>query len=116
MNERLRYLRKFLELSQEDFATKLGITGGGISKLEKGERNFTEQMIRSICREFNVDYIWLTTGEGEMFTNIPDTILDELVIQYNLDDLDKSIIQEYLNLDSKDRNVIKTYIQNVFIK
>lgn len=114
MNERLKYLRKSLNLSQEEFGKKLGITGGGISKLEKGERNFTEQMIKSICREFNVDYIWFTTGEGEMLSNIPETILDELVIEYNLDELDKDLIESYLKLDENSRSVLKNYLKNIF--
>ena len=69
MNERLNLLRKTLNISQEEFGKRLGVTGASISRLEKGERNITEQMIKSICREFNVDYIWLTTGEGEMFVD-----------------------------------------------
>ena len=60
MNERLNLLRKTLNISQEEFGKRLGVTGASISRLEKGERNITEQMIKSICREFNVDYIWLT--------------------------------------------------------
>ena len=67
MNERLKEIRKTLSLSQEAFAKKLGITGAGISKIESGDRNLTEQMILSICREFNVSEAWLRNGTGEMF-------------------------------------------------
>lgn len=38
MNERLKRIRKELDLSQEEFGKRLGITGGGISKLEKGRK------------------------------------------------------------------------------
>lgn len=72
MHERLRDLRKTLKLSQDSFGEKIGMSGGGISLLEKGKRNFTDQNIKAICREFGVDYIWLTTGEGEMFANSDD--------------------------------------------
>ena len=37
MNERIKVLRKKLNLSQESFGERLGITGGGISKLESGQ-------------------------------------------------------------------------------
>lgn len=67
MNERLKEIRKTLSLSQESFAKKLGITGAGISKIESGDRNLTEQMILAICREFNVSEEWLRNGTGEMF-------------------------------------------------
>ncbi len=70
MNERVRMIRKSLLLSQEAFGSKLGVTGPGISKIESGDRNLTEQMMLSIIREFNVNEEWLRTGEGEMFVQI----------------------------------------------
>ena len=84
MNERLKELRKYLNLSQKVFAEKLGITDSGLSNLESGKRNLTEQMIISICREFNVNRAWLVEGVGDMFTNLPETILDELALQFEL--------------------------------
>lgn len=78
MNDRLNLLRKTLKISQEEFGKRLGVTGASISRLEKGERNITEQMVKSICREFNVDYIWLTTGEGEMFIDSDDDIIETI--------------------------------------
>lgn len=65
--ERVKEVRKTLGLTLEKFGEKIGVTKTAISRIEKSERNLTEQMIKSICREFNVDYIWLTTGEGKMF-------------------------------------------------
>lgn len=70
MNERVRMIRKSLLLSQEAFGSKLGVTGPGISKIESGDRNLTEQMMLSIIREFNVNEEWLRTGEGEMFVQV----------------------------------------------
>ena len=64
MNERLKKIRKSLSLSQEAFGAKLGVTGPGISKIESGDRNLTEQMTLSVIREFNVNENWLRTGEG----------------------------------------------------
>lgn len=65
--ERIKEVRKALGFTLEKFGNKIGVTKTAISRIEKGERGCTEQMTKSICREFNVDYIWLTTGEGEMF-------------------------------------------------
>lgn len=67
MKTRLKQLRKQLGLSQQEFGKALGVSNTAISKLENGENNVTDQMTKLICREFNVDYIWLTTGKGEMF-------------------------------------------------
>lgn len=73
MNERLRTLRKKLGMTLNEFGEKLGVTGTAISRIEKGNRNFTEQMVISVCREFNVNEEWLRTGEGEMFVKLdPD--------------------------------------------
>ncbi|MDU3181839.1 MAG: helix-turn-helix transcriptional regulator [Lachnospiraceae bacterium] len=64
MNERLKLLRKKLGLSQEAFGSRLGVTGPGISKIESGDRNLTEQMTLSIIREFSVNENWLRNGTG----------------------------------------------------
>ena len=65
--ERVKEVRKSLNLTLDKFGEKLGVGKTAISNIEKGKRDLTEQMTKSICREFNVDYIWLTTGEGKMF-------------------------------------------------
>ena len=70
--ERIKDVRNSLGLTLEKFGEKLGVTKTAISRLEKGERSLTEQMTKSICREFSVDYMWLTTGEGEMFVETDD--------------------------------------------
>lgn len=65
--ERVRELRQSLSLTLEKFGQKIGVGKSTISDIENNRRSLTEHMTKSICREFNVDYIWLTTGEGEMF-------------------------------------------------
>lgn len=117
MKERLKNLREnYLNLNQDEFGKRIGLTRSAICNYENGSRKISEQTIKLICSEFNVDYLWLKEGIGDMFTNIPETIIDELVIQYDLDDLDKNIIQEYLKLDTKDRTVLKNYLKNIFNK
>lgn len=67
LNTRIKELRKFLNLSQEEFGARLGVTNAAISRLESGARGATEQILLSIKREFGASYLWLTTGEGSMF-------------------------------------------------
>lgn len=69
MNERLKDLRKALKLNQEELGKRLGLIKSTISKLESGNSKITEQTIKLICKQFNVDYMWLTTGDREMFNN-----------------------------------------------
>lgn len=72
MNERIRKLRKFLNLSQTEFGNRIGVKQGSIASYESGARMPLDSIIVSICREFNVNKEWLETGEGEMFVKIPE--------------------------------------------
>lgn len=113
MNKRIKELRKYMGLSQEEFGNRLGISKSAISKIEKGDFEPAQRTIKAICREFNVSYAWLVDGKGEMFSNIPETILDELIDEYDLDFLDKKIIKKYLELTSDERNAIKKYLKSL---
>lgn len=96
--DRIKEIRKELDLTLEKFGEKLGVGKTAISKLEKNERNLTEQMAKAICREYNVNYDYLVYGDGEMFDNLPQTILDELCMQYDLSDFDRMLIEMYVRL------------------
>lgn len=113
MNSRLKGIRKALRLTQKEFAARLGITDSGISRLEKGQNQLTDQLIRAICREYKVNYEYLKNGIGEMFVEVPQTVVDELCEQYDLDDFDRIMLQEYLKMDEASRNVLKTYIRKI---
>lgn len=67
VGERIKKVRKEMDLTQQVFCSKIGLKRNSISLVESGKRNISDQAIKSICREFNVDEIWLRTGEGEMF-------------------------------------------------
>lgn len=111
MNERLKKLRKYLNLSQKLFAEKIGITDSGLSNLESGKRNLTEQTIISICREFNVNRAWLVEGVGDMFTNLPETILDELALQFDLTDEEKDLVADFCNFPKEYRAIIMNWLK-----
>lgn len=103
MNERLKLLRKTLKLSQDAFAERIGMKGSSISLLESGGRNITEQVIKSICREFNVDYIWLTTGDGEMFVDADDDFIERIDrIMVGEDDARKNLFKALLDASDED--------------
>ena len=67
LNERVKQLRKTLDLTMEKFGDRLGVKKNSISQIESGKNSLTEQMIKSICREFDVDEEWLRNGTGSMF-------------------------------------------------
>ena len=77
-NERVEEVRKTLGLTLEKFGDRLGIKKAAVSKIEKGENSLTDANIKAICREFSVDYMWLTTGEGEMFVETDDDFFERI--------------------------------------
>lgn len=73
MNERIKALRKRLGLTQQAFADRLKIARGNIGAYEVGKNAPSDAVISLICKEFNVNEIWLRTGEGgddNMFTKV----------------------------------------------
>lgn len=65
--ERVKTVRKSLGLTLEKFGEKLGVQKNAISAIENGRNSLTDQMIKSICREYGVREEWLRSGEGEPF-------------------------------------------------
>ena len=116
MHERVMNLRNHLKMSQEEFGKKIGLTRFTISNLESGKRNITERVIADICREYRVNESWLRTGEGEMFREDDASILGELVSKYDLDDLDRRIVESYLKLPPAPRAVIKRFIAGLAVE
>lgn len=104
--EHVKEIRKALGLTLEKFGEKVGVGKTAISNIEKGNRNLTEQMIKSICREFNVNEEWLRTGTGEMFVSLTR---NELIADFMTDLLKeeeesfrKRLIEAFAGLDSSD--------------
>ena len=80
MNNRIRLIRKHFRLTMEEFGKRLGVTKSAISKMENGSYSVTDQMVLSICREFNVSRSWLLDGVGKMLIDISrDTEIADFV-------------------------------------
>lgn len=102
-NERVKEIRKTLGLTLEKFGERIGVTRGSMSNIENGNRNLTEQMTKSICREFSVDYMWLTTGEGEMFIDTDDDFIERIDrIMAGEDEARKNLFKFMLELSDED--------------
>ena len=113
MNERIKELRKNLNLTMEKFGIRLGVGKTAISKLENGERNLTDLMFKSICREFNVNEEWLRTGKGEMFVSNTGNELDALVKKYNLSHGVYIFIEKLINSRPETQNAIVEFVKEV---
>ena len=110
MNERILLLRKTLKLTQKQFSSQIGISHGTLSDIEKNKIPIQERHIILICRVFNVNETWLTTGQGDMFIK-PNIDFSEFfsiyesltpVLQNFLLNVAKELLQAQNNLNIKE--------------
>lgn len=113
MNERIKKIRKSLDMTQEAFASKIGLKQNSIALIESGKRNISSQAILAICREFNVREEWIRTGTGEMFKPAPTDILDELSYKYDLTNADYVMIEKFVNTRPEIRKEIFNFFNEV---
>ncbi|MDO4470502.1 MAG: helix-turn-helix transcriptional regulator [Bacillota bacterium] len=103
--ERVKKIRKEKELTLEKFGERVGVTKQTISRIENGINSLTEQMIISICREFDINEEWLRSGSGEMETEITkeDYIVDFVskILKSQDDSFKKRYISMLSRLDEK---------------
>lgn len=122
MNEgtRVRELRKELKLTLEKFGDPLGVGKTAISKIENGERGLTDQMIISICREYDVNETWLRTGEGEMF--IPMTRDEQIeafmgdVLRSETPDFRRRLIAALAKMNEKEWELLEAKLEEIMDK
>ncbi len=79
MNERLKRLRRTLNLTQQQFADRLNVGRNNIAGYETGKRSPSDAAIALICREFSVSTQWLREGIGEMFI---EQTQDEQIVSF----------------------------------
>lgn len=111
-NERLKKLRKTLDLTQQEFADKIGIKRNTMAQYEIGRNEPIDAVIISICREFNVNESWLRSGEGEMFNSSDDeyiAIIDRIMASENK--FAKNIFKTFAAFDEADWNALNKMIE-----
>lgn len=70
LKDRIKKLRRELDLTQQEFADKIGISRGNIGAYEVGKNAPSDAVISLICTKFNVNENWLRHGNGEMFAEL----------------------------------------------
>lgn len=118
MNERIRKLRKALNLTMEKFGERLGVKRNTVSQWETGTNSVTDQMFKSICREYNVNESWLRDDIGEMF-RIPEDETAALVSDL-LEDADDEfykmvldVVRTYQQLQPDSRKVLENFCRQL---
>lgn len=113
LGERIKKLRKALDLTQQEFADQIGSKRNTIATYEMGRTEPSAAVVSLVCTKFNVNETWLRTGEGEMFVQRSND--DELAqvfssIAASDDELIKRIIRAYWRLDDKEKAAVKKLI------
>lgn len=70
VGERIKKARKTLDLTQQEFADRIGSKRNTVATYEMGRSAPSAAVLSLISREFNVSETWLRTGEGEMFHQV----------------------------------------------
>lgn len=115
VNDRVKQIRKTENLTLEKFGEKLGVTKTAISKIELGNRNVTDQMIKSICREFNICEEWLRNGTGPMNPEIDEDVeYGQICAELGITDKRaKQIIINYGKFSDEDKELFWSFIDRL---
>ena len=122
MDERIKKLRKLLNLTQEDFASKIGLSRNFIAQIELKKKKPSDRTISDICREFRVNESWLRTGEGDMFQELPpedevaasiSNVLEDINCDSSIYTLIKELLLKYDRLDPRSKKVIDEYADDI---
>mgnify|MGYP000895140789 CR=1 FL=1 len=76
MGERIKELRKRLNLTQEEFGERIQVKRSTIATYEVGRNEPIDGVIKLICIVYNVNEDWLRNGNGKMFKemSVPEEV------------------------------------------
>lgn len=114
INERVKFVRNELNLTQKEFGEKITVAQTYLSQIEKGDRNVTAKILKIICSEFNVNEEWLNSGTGEIFVETSGMTLDEYAKSRNLTDVEFEIIRAYMELPEDFRKMAVEKLAAIF--
>jgi transcriptional regulator with XRE-family HTH domain len=115
VGKRIRQLRKFYQLKQEDFANRIKIHQSTLALFESGDRLLKEIYVKIICSEFDCNQEWLLYGKGEMIVKGKTATLEEYAKRHNLSKLEREIIKTYMEIDKDTRQEIIDKFSHVFM-
>lgn len=98
IKERIKEIRKYYQLNQDDFGKKLGITRSVVVNIELGRAPIKNLLIDHVCDIYSINKEWLLYGTGEMLKSTEQHLLNDLVKEFDLDEDELSIIKSYINL------------------
>lgn len=112
MNERIRELRKMLELNQKDFGIKIGLSQKSIANLEAAGGSVTDRNFDAICRVFHVNSEWLRHGVGEIFVETREALIQSVVDEFGLKPNEEVLLRTFLALPEQYREGVLKWAEN----
>ena len=115
--ERIKTLRKKLKMNQTEFAKEIQVSTTTVCQLETGRYNIARTTKHILCQRFNVNPVWLDTGEGEMYLElntaeaIAPTIIDILNNNENLLETVREAIHFFDDTDWKKANAFLEFLK-----
>lgn len=117
LKDRLKKLRKTLDLTQQAFADRIGMKQNTIAQYEMGRTIPSDAIIFSICREFNVNENWLRTGEGDMFMEMSrDEQIEKFIgdlLHGEEDSFKRRLISGLAALDENGWKVLEDFLDSI---
>lgn len=112
ISDRIKSVRINNNLTMDKFGDKIGITKSSVSLIESGKNNPSEQTLILICKEFGIDYLWLTTGKGEMFGSVDDEVIAKFdAIMAGEKETHKIILKTLLDMDEETLKSLDKFIE-----
>ena len=71
VNERLKLIRKRLDMTQDQLAQRLGIGKAALSMIETGKAGLSTRNLNILVQEFGINPEWVEQGVGDMFSSRP---------------------------------------------
>ena len=114
MHDRIKDIRKALDMTQTEFAQRIGIKQNSLANIEIGRRNASNQVVTSICREFGVNLDYLLHGTGPMFAPKEATALDRIdQLLGGVNEFVKAVFVELADLSDDEWQVLHDFVQRV---
>lgn len=115
IGERIKYLRKeILKKTQKDFGAQIGLKPNSVSDIESGKNNPTEQTIKAICREFNINYEWITSEKEPIKADLDiDSMsrIDDIMMGEN--EFARNLFKKFAKLDRDEWELLEKLIKKI---
>lgn len=125
LNERVKHIRKIVQLNQKEFSQRIEISQSALSQIEKGLTSLSFSTIENITKSFNVNCNWLIGGKGQVFntdedglgnisTNgqeIPQELDERLKLQFQAMNLENQYLKQEITFLRKEIELLNKTMQ-----